>query len=250
MTPPEIFDRNARMLRRGRTRGGGFFAETMIDDVFERFDAVKRHFSTALVIGGEAMLIDALQQRDIAVTVIDPSPRRANHAVDEDKIHAVAAQFDLVVAVGTLDTISDLPGALLLIRRALRPDGLMLAAFAGAPSLPVLKAAVAAADAEYGLAAPRVHPQIDVRAAGDLLARAGFVMPVADLATMNVAYSDLSKLISDLREAAATNVLRERYGVTRGWVKAASAAFAQMAGPDGRTHESLSYIMLTGWAPA
>jgi hypothetical protein len=124
----------------------------------------------------------------------------------------------------------------------------MLAAFAGAPSLPTLRAIVAATDAASGMAVPRLHPQIDVRAAGDLLVRAGFAMPVADLATVNVAYSSLSNLIADLREGAATNVLAERHGVTKSWLSAASAAFSGLADAEGRTHETLSYITLTGWA--
>jgi NADH dehydrogenase [ubiquinone] 1 alpha subcomplex assembly factor 5 len=248
MTPPEIFDRNARRLRRGRAKGGGFFAETMIEDVLERLDAVTRRFSNALVIGAEAGLIASLNARGIATTVVDPSPRRADYAAEEDRFDFGSGCFDLVVAVGTLDTVSDLPGALLLMRRALTPEGLMLAAFAAAPSLPTLRTIVALADAACGLAVPRLHPQIDVRAAGDLLVRAGFAMPVADLATLDVAYSSLSKLIADLREAGATNVLAERHGVTRRWLAAASDAFADMADAEGRTHETLSYITLTGWA--
>jgi SAM-dependent methyltransferase len=248
MTPPEIFDRNARRLRRGRAKGGGFFAATMIDDLLDRLDAVTRKFSDALVIGAEPGFVDSLNARGIATTVVDLSPRRANHAVDEDRLDFGSACFDLVVAVGTLDTVSDLPGALLLMRRALRPEGLMLAAFAGSPSLPTLRAVVAATDAEHELAVPRLHPQVDVRAAGDLLVRAGFAMPVADLATVDVAYSSFSKLIADLREAGATNVLAERDGVTRQWLAAASTKFADMADAEGRTHEMLSYIMLTGWA--
>jgi SAM-dependent methyltransferase len=246
MHPPEIFDRNARRTQRGRTTGGGFFAETMIDDLLERLDAVTRSFANALVIGAEPALITALAARGIACTVVDPG--RGETIEDEDRLTFAGGQFDLIIAVGTLDTVSDLPGALLLMRRALTPGGLMLAALPGAPSLPVLRQAVATADAATGRAVQRLHPQIDVRGAGDLLVRAGFHMPVADMMTINAAYVDLSKLIADLRAAGATNVQAERHGVTRGWLAAASSAFADMAGPDGRTVEQLSFITLTGWA--
>lgn len=246
MQPPEIFDRNARRTQRRRTSGGGFFTETMIEDVLERLDAVTRRFDNALVIGNESILIDALESRDIACVVVDPA--RGETIVDEDQLAVGDKQFDLIVAIGTLDTVSDLPGALLLIRRALQPGGLMLATFASAPSLTALRQAVMTADAAEGRAIQRLHPQIDVRAAGDLLVRAGFDMPVADVLTIDVAYSDLARLIADLRGAGATNVLFERHGVTKTWLAATSAAFSDLASPDGRTHEQLSFITLTGWS--
>ena len=100
---------------------------------------------------------------------------------DEDRLPFADHAFDLIVSVGALDSVNDLPGALTLIRRALRPDGLFLAAFAGAGSLPRLRAAMRAAEeAEDIAASPHIHPQIDVRAAGDLLGRAGFALPVVD----------------------------------------------------------------------
>jgi NADH dehydrogenase [ubiquinone] 1 alpha subcomplex assembly factor 5 len=246
MQPPEIFDRSARRTQRGRTSGGGFFAETIIEDVLERLDAVTRSFANALVIGVEPELLTALKARGISATVVDPG--RGDRIEDEDHLTFAGGPFDLIIAIGTLDTVSDLPGALLLIRRALTPGGLMLAAFPGAPSLTALRQAVATADAATGRAIQRLHPQIDVRGAGDLLVRAGFHMPVADMLTINAAYADLSKLIADLRAAGATNVLAERHGVTRCWLAAASTAFAGAAGPDGRTVEQLSFITLTGWA--
>src|SRR3546814_13098572 len=97
---------------------------------------------------------------------------------DEDALPFADASFDLIIACGTLESVNDLPGALILIRRILRPDGLFLAAFAGAGSLPVLRSALLAGDADRP--AQHIHPQIDVRSAGDLLSRAGFAMPVAD----------------------------------------------------------------------
>jgi SAM-dependent methyltransferase len=239
MSVPEIFDRKARYLRRTRLTGTGFFAETMARDLFERLDIVQRTFAKALVIGRAPLLVEGLAARGIAAQV---------YKGDEDRLDSGDAPFDLIVSSGTLDTVADLPGALLLMRRALRPDGLLLANFAGAPSLPALRAAIAVADADYAVA--RLHPQVDVRSAGDLLVRAGFALPVADLDTVDVAYSNLGRLLTDLREAAATNALAERYPVSRGWLAAVDNAFAAQAGNDGRTRETLSYITLTGWAPS
>ncbi len=238
---PEIFDRNARHRRRSRTKGLGFFAETMTSDLLDRLDSVQRTFSNALVIGHQPRLTAGLDTRGIAYTA---------YVGDEDRLAEPDALHDLILSSGTLDTVADLPGALLLMRRALKPDGLLLANFAGAPSLTALRAAIAVADGDNAAAVARIHPQVDVRSAGDLLVRAGFALPVADLDTLDVAYSSLGRLLTDLREAAATNVLAQRYAVSRRWLTATEAAFTALADADGRTHETLSYITLTAWAPA
>ena len=238
---PKIFDRNARHLRRNQIRGVGFFAETMIADLLDRLDSVQRTFSNALIIGHQPLLTAGLDKRGVAYTA---------YIGDEDRLAKPDAPYDLILSSGALDTVADLPGALLLMRRALKPDGLLLANFAAAPSLTALRSAIAVADARRSNAVARIHPQVDVRSAGDLLVRAGFALPVADLDTLDVAYTSLGRLLSDLREAAATNVLAQRYAVSRGWLTATEAAFAALAGADGRTHETLSYITLTAWAPA
>lgn len=236
---PEIFDRQARGLRRSRVSDGGFFAETMAIDLFERLDMVQRPFSRALIVGPTLQLAAGLDQRGIA---------HETYLAEEDRLDVERGQFDLILSSGALDTVADLPGALLLMRRALKPDGLLLANFAGAPSLPALRAAIAAADGDTVVA--RLHPQVDVRSAGDLLVRAGFALPVADIDTMDVAYATLGRLLTDLREAAATNVLATRYPVSRTWLAKVDGAFTAQASDEGHTHETLSYITLTGWAPA
>lgn len=238
---PQLFDRRARRLRRQRAKGCGFFAETMSSDLLERLDCVKRAFSDALVVGDQPLIADGLKARGIAFD---------RYTGDEDRLGGSDEAYDLILSSGTLDTVSDLPGALILMRRALKPDGLLLANFPSAPSLTALRSAAAVADAESGHAIARFHPQIDVRSAGDLLMRAGFALPVADLSTVNVAYSSFARLLTDLREAAATNVLVQRYPVSRRWFAAATNGFAALAGQDGRTHETLSYVTLTAWAPA
>jgi NADH dehydrogenase [ubiquinone] 1 alpha subcomplex assembly factor 5 len=150
-----------------------------------------------------------------------------------------------------LDSVNDLPGALVQIRRALKPDGLFLGAFAGAGTLPRLKAAMLAGDAAEGGAAPRIHPQIDVRAAGDLLTRAGFALPVADAETVEVRYSSLGRLAGDLRAMGATNVLTSRpRPLGRPGLAAALAAFEAQAEPDGKTREHFQIVQLSGWAPS
>jgi NADH dehydrogenase [ubiquinone] 1 alpha subcomplex assembly factor 5 len=256
MSVPQIFDRRARHVQRDRVApdASGFFAQTMIEDLLDRLDSVQRPFARALVIGAEPLLITGLAERGIAATVIEAAPRRALRlgaaAMEEDALDVAAANFDLALSSGALDTVADLPGALIQIRRALRPDGLLLANLAGAPSLPALRTAASAADAASGQAVARFHPLVDVRTAGDLLVRAGFALPVADLDTLDIAYSGVAPLLADLRAAAATNVLAERHAVTRGWLAEVAEAFASAADRDGRTHEALSFVTLTGWAPS
>ncbi len=252
-TVPEIFDRNARRRRRDRTSGApeAFLTGLMIDELLDRLTVVTRQFADVLIIGAEARLIATLSASGANVTMVDPSPLRAGAcACDEDRLAFASGIFDLVIACGTLATVADLPGALILIRRALRPDGLMLACFAGAVSFASLRRAAALADAENGRSVARFHPQVDVRAAGDLLVRAGFALPVADLDNVDLAYRDVAALLRDLRAAAMTNVLAERHAVSRNWLARLAAAFVAQAGDDGRVHETLALLTLTGWAPA
>jgi SAM-dependent methyltransferase len=252
------FDRRLRRLR--RNRAAPLFGEAdylhrhAAEELLHRLDCVTRPFARALLLGAaDPLLIAALRERGLAVTVADPAGGFAPDVVcDEDRLPFADSAFDLVVCVGLLDSVNDLPGSLLLIRRALRPDGLFLAAFAGAGSLPRLKAAMLAADEAEGAAAPRVHPQIDVRAAGDLLTRAGFALPVADTERVDVRYSGLSSLVRDLRSMGATNILasRARRPIGRVGLAAALATFADAADPDGKTVERFDIIHLSGWSPS
>ena len=255
------FDRRLRRLR--RDRAAPHFAEAdylhrhAAEELLDRLDSVTRSFTRALVLGGGGgFLGDRLRERGLDVVSADPGLLFARQAggiaCDEDRIPFADGSFDLVQSVGLLDSVNDLPGALILIRRALRPDGLFLGAFAGAGSLPRLRAAMLAADAVGGGASPRIHPQIDVRAAGDLLARAGFALPVADSSPADVRFPHLFGLVADLRRMGATNILaaRSRRPIGRAGLAAAAADFAAAAGPDGKTVEHFDIIHMSGWAPA
>lgn len=238
------FDRALRRLRRARAAANGGAADylpgRMAEELVERLDLVTRRFSDALVLGPCGDLAARLRARGLAVTLSD---------ADEDRLPFAGPRFDLVVSAASLDTVNDLPGALIQIRRALRPDGLFLAAFTGAGSLPRLRRAMRAAEeAEGRPPAPRLHPQIDVRAAGDLLTRAGFALPVADCETLNVRYSAFRTLAADLRAMGFTNILaaRDRRPFGRIGLAAATADFEE----EGGTVERFEIIHLAGWAPA
>lgn len=222
----------------------------MLDGIADRLAAVTRTFADVLDIG----TFDAAfaPPRGARIARLDPGFAFARAAGgvqgDEDRLPFADHSFDPVVAAGTLDSVSDLPGALTLIRRTLRADGLFLGAFVGGNSLPHLRGALRAAESDRPVA--RCHPLVDVRSAGDLLLRAGFALPVADVETLSVGYPGIGRLLEDLRGMAAGNVLVERHPLRRDALARAAAAFAAAADDDGRTRERFDIVFLTGWSPA
>jgi NADH dehydrogenase [ubiquinone] 1 alpha subcomplex assembly factor 5 len=255
------YDRRLRRLRRNRAAKNFAQADYLhhlaADELLDRLSLVKREFKDALVLGAPDNHVAArLGQLRMGVTAADPGQRFGEAAgvqCDEDRLPFADAAFDLVLSVGLLDGVNDLPGALTLIRRTLRPDGLFLGAFVGAGSLPRLRSAMMAADAaEGGAASPRIHPQIDVRAAGDLLVRAGFALPVADSDSILIRVPHLLALVSDLRTMAATNILaaRSRRPIGRSGLAAAIADFSAGADADGKTNERFEIVYMIGWSPS
>lgn len=254
---PDIFDRARRARHRDRMLPAfadhDFLYRAMLDELLDRLGDVQRDLPEVLLIGcpdGSAKA--ALEAMGKRVACADPGFLAAKSVggvqADEDALPFADDSFDLVIACGTLDSVNDLPGALILMRRVLRPDGLMLAAFAGAGSLSRLKAALLAA--EGNRPGQHVHPQVDVRSAGDLLSRAGFAMPVADGDVLNIRYGDVVRLMHDLRGMGAGNALETRApALTRDVLMRAAGHFAGAADPDGRTAEQMAIVYLSGWKP-
>ena len=259
MEPPEIFDRRLRRLRRDRAAPRfaehSFVRDAIVEGLLDRLDLVTRTFEHALDLGTtDGSLARALRARGVRVTAADAGPRFAADGVqcDEDRLPFPPESFDLIVSAGVLDSVNDLPGALIQCRRALKPDGLFLAGFVGAGSLPWLRRALLEADQVAGGAVPqRVHPLIDVRAAGDLLTRAGFVLTVADGESLDVGYADPLRLMTDLRGMAAGNLLTDQPPprLTRGRLATVARSFAAQANHDGRLRERFELVFMTGWAP-
>ncbi|WP_156678500.1 class I SAM-dependent methyltransferase [Sphingomonas profundi] len=259
---PEIFDRARRRRKRDRAVAShadhAFLRDHIVESLIERLDLVTRTFADALDLGcADGSLSAALRGRGMRVVSADAGFgfAVAAHGVqcDEDRLPFADGSFDLVVSAGVLDQVNDLPGALALIRRVLRPDGLFLGGFVGAGSLAGLRGALIAADMMAGGAiASRMHPQIDLRAGADLLQRAGFALPVADGEGLDVRYGDVLRLMADLRGMAATNMLLDRAAppLDRARIAAAMAHFAEGAAADGRVRERFEIVFLTGWAPA
>lgn len=218
----------------------------MAEDILERLDAVRVPFRHALIIGGDlAGLSAALADRGISNVAAGPGLACASTvggvACDEDRLPFADRSFDLIVAIGTLDTVSDLPGALILIRRILAEDGLFLGSMIGAGSLPFLRSCLQ--DLDNGQSAvARFHPQIDVRGAGDLLARAGFILPVAESELISARYRTFSGLVADLRANGMSNCLSERAPLTRSTAARIASQFVEPV------VERFAIVTLTGWA--
>lgn len=257
---PEIFDRAA--VRRHRER-----AARMVERVapvlgeaagrlIERLDDTTRKFRLALDLGGRGVVAPRLRARGIAVVSADLSLRMAARngplavAADEEWLPFGRAAFDLVTANLSLHWVNDLPGTLVQIRSTLKPDGLFLASLPVLGTLDVLRAALAAAEAELcGGAAPRVSPFPSLRDCAALLQRTGFAAPVADLERIVLAYADPLAVLHDLRAAGETNAvrLRDRRPPPRALFP---AALARLPVQDGKILLDLSIAMLTGWAPS
>ena len=184
-------------------------------------------------------------------TYVVDAVERANvdHVCEEDQLDLGERGADLVISIGALDTVSDLPGALILMRRTLRPGGRLLVAFFGGPSLTTMREIVTEANAATGFAAARLHPQIDVRGGGDLLARSGYVRPVADLHELHLRYRRFDRALADLRDSGGTNCLAQRHAVSRSWLDGARTAFARKCETEDGVNETVGYVTLSGFRP-
>lgn len=265
-SPRLVFDRHLVTHSRERAAAGSgahdFLLRRVVEDLVDRLAVVTRPFETAVVLGAnDGSLGRALRASGRIGLVIETetSPRLLARCTgprvvaDEEALPFRDASLDLVVAPLTLHAVNDLPGTLAQIRRALKPDGLFLAAFAGGATLHELRQAFLAAEAELeGGASPRVAPFADVRDAGYLLQRAGFALPVADADTVAVTYRSAFDLMHDLRGMGATNALtdRRRTPLRRATLLRMAEIYAErFATPDGRVAATFEIVHMTGWAP-
>ncbi|MEO7865673.1 MAG: methyltransferase domain-containing protein [Sphingomicrobium sp.] len=251
-----LFDMHLRAQRRDRAtriRAELFLHERAFADVLERTDMMDRRFGNALLIGCPDPAWPGRLTAAERVAVLDPGPLFAIAAgggtVIEDRIAARANAFDLIVAIGTLDTIDDLPGALRALADSLTPGGLLIGAMSGGETLPALRGVMRVADQLNGAARAHVHPRIEPSALVGLLGAAGLVRPVVDIDRVRVSYPSFGRLIADLRAMGGTNILAERprQPLSRAQYAAASAAFDQ-AGSAGKTVETFELVHFAGWA--
>ena len=246
MGVPELFDMHLRALRRARASRLGtelFLFKRAFEDCLERITLMDRRFERALLNGwADPGWADRLGSVAAKVDVQDSR-------LVEDAWEPPAQAYDLVISIGTLDTVDDLPLALRLIHHAMVPDALFIGALSGGETLPQLRTAMRAADAVSGVAAPRVHPRIEPSALSPLLAHAGFVRPVVDVDRVEVSYPTLQRLVGDLRAMGVTNILTSRGPpLGRSARNAAIRAFAE-AGQNGRTVETFELVHFAAWTP-
>jgi SAM-dependent methyltransferase len=254
-----VFDRRAVRLHRDRAAARVQGVADILADVaarlLDRLDDTTRRFAVALDMGGRGVVAPMLRARGITTFACDLSPRMAAlngaaaFAADEEHLPVAPGSVDLVVANLSLHWVNDLPGALIQLRRALRPDGLFLASMPTLGTLAELRAAITETEAAVsGGVSPRVSPFPDLRDCAALLQRAGFALPVADAEEIALLYADPFALLRDLRAAGETNALRLRdRRVPR--ADLFPAALAALPATEGRARATLRLAMMTGWAP-
>jgi SAM-dependent methyltransferase len=261
-----LFDRLAWRRHRERAARQGcvdFLHAEIADRLIDRLDDVGRQFRTVLDLGthhGALSRALALRPGIECIVAIEPALpflRRGAGlpvAADPELLPFGRHVFDLALSALALHWVADLPGALIQLRRALKPDGLLLAALLGGATLAELRTALFEAElAEEGGVSPRVSPTADLSDAAALLQRAGFALPVADADTITVTYPDLPALMRDLRGMGETNALQARRRTTlrRATLARAAAIYAERFGrADGHIPATFEILYLTGWAPA
>lgn len=268
MSAPLIFDRKALRMRRERAAARlpehDFLFRHAAADVAERLSAIRRRFSRVLDLGGRSAFLKVWRPErppelalasDLSFTPAQRTMGGSVHAVaaDEERLPFADGTFDLIVSILSLHAVNDLPGTLIQIRRALRPDGLFVGVFFGPDTLRELRGALLDAEAACeGGASPRVAPFADVRELGNLLTRAGLALPVTDSERLTVRFPSVLHLLRDLRGMGETNVLhdRRRKPMRRETLFHMCAEYeTRHAQPDGRIPASFELVHAAGWSP-
>jgi len=256
-----VFDRQVLRARRKRAVALGpstFLLERVAEDFTDRLAAVLRRFERAVDLGTPTDAVHrvlAASGKVGSIIAADTSTRGGDQAVaaDEEALPFADGSLDLVVSALALHLVNDLPGTLIQIRRALRPDGLFLAALLGGDTLTELRQSFTQAEAEIeGGASPRVAPFADLRDLGGLLQRAGFALPVTDVDRVVVRYASPLALMHDLRRMGATGILadRRRQPLRRATLTRMAEIYRErFADPDRRIRATFEIIWLSGWAP-
>ncbi len=265
---PSIFDRGLHARRLDRAAAGfgaaGFLKARAAEDLVERLAAINRRFQNAVDLGardgafrralaenGDAQ-VGWLAETDLSLAMLKNGPG-ARLVADEERLPFASESLDLVVSSLALHWVNDLVGALVQIRRALKPDGLFLGAMLGGATLTELRQGLTEAETRArGGAGPRVSPFVDAADGAALLQRAGFALPVVDTDTVTVRYDHPLRLLADLRAMGETAALfdRPRAPLTRRIVDDTAAIYAERFGaPDGKVAATFEIVTLTGWAP-
>lgn len=266
MSSPDPFNRTLFAARRkralaDRVPGSDFLLKLAAEDLEDRLAAISRTFDVAVDLGGHGGHVMQALEASAKVSHAfrgdlfhaDPDLPPPHFIFDDAMLPLKTESLNLAVSVLSLQFVNDLPGTLLQIRRALKPDGLFLGTLIGGDSLFELREALMQAELELTEgASPRVLPFADVRDLGGLLQRAGFALPVTDLDRITVRYDNLFGLMRDLRAMGATTILKERSRTPASralFFRAAEIYAERFADPDGRIRATFTLISLSGWAP-
>lgn len=237
-------------------RDAAFLHRRVVADLADRLEAIPRPFPRALALGGGGLFSEEVRGRpelSARIGEIVEADIAAGIEIDPEHLAFAAESFDLVVSPLLLHSVNDLPGALIQIRRTLKPDGLMLAALFGGETLNELRLSLIEAETEFtGGAGPRVAPFADLQDVAALLQRAGFALPAADRDIITVRYAEPMRLLADLRTMGETAALSERNPRAlsrRVLVRAFEIYRARFSDPDGRVRATFEILTATGWAP-
>ena len=246
MNTPLVFDRSLvrRRLARALNQGyADFLLVRAVEDLEERLSAVLRTFSLALDVGTPTSIVADMLRRS----------GRAERVIRLSHMPLSVERLDNAVSLLALNTVNDLPGALIQIRRALKADGLFIGALLGGSTLTELRQSLTQAEAEIeGGVSPRVAPFADLRDIGGLLQRAGFALPVTDTDIVRVRYANVFSLMQDLRRMGLTNALHDRRKVPlrRATLMRTAEIYAERFGDaDGRIPATFEIVWLSGWTP-
>jgi SAM-dependent methyltransferase len=263
-TPPRIFDRALLRRRRARAlnrpRFPDFLYRAAAREIAERLDLTLRNFELGVALGAAAAPLKRIMAesgkfgRVISADRVMGDAGAVEVVMDEEALPFAPASLDAVISGLGLEFVNDLPGALVQIRRALKPDGLFMAVLFGGDTLSELRQAWFAAETEIeGGVSPRVAPFGDVRELGGLLQRAGFALPVADVDRLTARYPSALAVMTELKAMGLANALaaRRRRLVTRTLLARAAGVYEEsFSDPDGRVRATFDLVTLTAWAPA
>lgn len=261
MSAPRPFEPRLVRARKRRAAAGfreaAFLHQRVVADLADRLEAIPRPFPRALALGGGGLFTVEVQQRPTLVErigeIIEADVEASAVVLDPEAFPFADASFDLIVSPLVLHTVNDVPGALIQLRRALKPDGLLLASLFGGDTLTELRTSLLTAEAELtGGAGARVSPFADLQDLAALLQRAGFALPAADRDVVTVRYVEPMRLLADLRAMGETAVLSDRHprALSRRVLARAFEIYRErFSDADGRIRATFEILTATGWAP-
>ncbi len=256
-----LFDRALYRKRRNKSAEGfeqhDFLHKLVEERAAERLDAMDKYFEQALIIGattntlshhpklGHSIFADFAPQR---------LPRHTHRCtLDEEMLPIANQSLDVIISLLSFHTINDIPGALIQMRRALKPDGLLLIITAGAQTLKELRESLAHGEMlSCGGLSPRVSPFLEVRDAGSLLQRAGLALPVVDNEILTLSYPNMLALTDELRKAGEAHIMSERknHMTVRHIIQQADSYYRDNhSDNEGRISSTIELLYLTAWAP-